>query len=357
MPLLHQADLQYLGAFRLPKAGSDGSTLGSGGWALAFNPQNNSLFVSGHQNDLAIAEVSIPAQLVNGTSLSSMATATFLQPVQQYGSADFPTWGLEGTVRLGGMAVVDGQLVGSIYEFYDSDTDARNSHFRMSSTNLTTSSISGLHEIYPEAGYVAGFMTAVPAEWQSILDTAYLTGLAGVSIRARTSNGPSAFAFDPLNLNPNTATPLVTYPLAHALGPAGEANPLFNGTTGITGMAFIPQTRSLLFFGSHGTGDIYYGLAGDANDPYRISKGYHSVNGEYEYQVWAYDALEFQQVLSGQKQAWEVMPYDVWNYDLRAPDQLPGPTPPRWPTRRACRSRRTPPGVSRSRPAMRRTTR
>ncbi|MBI3467508.1 MAG: hypothetical protein HY000_31245, partial [Planctomycetes bacterium] len=43
LPLLHQADLQYLGAFRLPKAGSDGSTLGSGGWALAFNPQNNSL--------------------------------------------------------------------------------------------------------------------------------------------------------------------------------------------------------------------------------------------------------------------------------------------------------------------------
>ncbi|MBI3467509.1 MAG: right-handed parallel beta-helix repeat-containing protein [Planctomycetes bacterium] len=316
LPLLHQADLKYVGAFRVPKTSSGGSTLGSGGLALAFNPYNNSLFITGHTNHLSIAEISIPAQLVNSSDLGKLATAALLQPLRKFTSDSFPTWALEGSVKIGGLAVADDELIGTIWEFYDANHNARNSHFRLSSLNLATANVQGLYEICPEAGHVAGYMTPVPVEWRSVLGTPYLTGQAAVNIRARTSNGPAAFGFYPGDLRPNTATPYVDYPLRHALGQAGGANPLFNGVTQITGITFIPQTRSVLFFGSHGMGDIYYGLAGDANDPYRISKGYHSINGQYAYQVWAYDALEFPQVLRGLKQPWDLRPYEVWNYDL-----------------------------------------
>ena len=45
-------------------------------------------------------------------------------------------------------------------------------------------------------------------------------------------------------------------------------------------------------------------------------KGPHSVNGDYAYQVWAYNANDFLAVEDGQMQPWEVQPYATWNLDF-----------------------------------------
>ena len=45
---LDPADIEYLGAFRLPGGDEPPLTFAYGGNAMTFNPDNNSLFISGH---------------------------------------------------------------------------------------------------------------------------------------------------------------------------------------------------------------------------------------------------------------------------------------------------------------------
>jgi len=168
-------------------------------------------------------------------------------------------------------------------------------------------------------------MAPIPPEWQSVLGAPYLTGNAALSIINRTSSGPAVFGFNPSTFSystPTTPIPYVYYPQYNALGwdgsgdPMMSNNPYFNGVTQINGVIFVPGTRSVLFFGSVGTNTVVYDTKESANDPYRQGKGYHSLNGAYAYQVWAYDANDFLAVKNGQMQPWDIVPYTVWNFDF-----------------------------------------
>jgi hypothetical protein len=76
----------------------------------------------------------------------------------------------------------------------------------------------------------------------------------------------------------------------------------------------VPGTSSVLFFGSTGTSYEGYGDT-EWGDPY-FDKGPHALNGQYAYQVWAYNANDFVAVKQGKMQPWQVVPYDVWNFDV-----------------------------------------
>ncbi len=320
LPLLQAADLQYVGAFRVPRGKFGESSLDYGGTAIAFNPANNSLFIVGHDWHQAIGEISIPDQIVNDADRAKLATATVLQPfVKVLGKA--PNYTLEGTVKLGGLQVIDGTLVGTAYEYYDGDLDARASHFRLDSLDLDQANVTGLFQVGElGGGFVGGFMTRVPDEWRDALGMPYLTGQAALSVIGRTSLGPAAFGFDPaaLGANPTPIDPYLYYPQDHpTLGAWGSQPPtLFNMNTRITGVVFVPETRSVLFFGSVGTSQAIYGTAEEANDPYRGGKGTHALNGEYSYQIWAYDALDFLKAKDGDLKPWEVVPYSTWSFDV-----------------------------------------
>ena len=162
--LLDQSDLQYLGAFRLPSGTFGASSFDYGGTALAFNPANNSLFIVGHDWDQAVAEISIPT--IRTGSLSGLSTASVLQPFVDV-LARVPNDTLEGNVKLGGLMVAGNQLIVSAYEFYDAEGDAVDSHFKLSSLNLSNAAVTGFFEVGNEGGgYVGGYMAAVPGEWQ-----------------------------------------------------------------------------------------------------------------------------------------------------------------------------------------------
>jgi hypothetical protein len=318
--LLYQDDLSYLGAFRVPHGDIGASTFAYGGTAPAYNPTNHSLFLVGHDHDQAVAEISIP-QIVNSANINDLATASVLQPFQNIESR-VQMHSLNSESKIGGLQVVDDHLVGTFFEYYDADLSAVHSHFELSTLDLS-SSASGLFQVGNEGGgFVGGYMAAVPPEWQDDLGAPYITGQAALSIIERTSAGPAAFAFDPADLGGTTApaTPLVNYPLEHPLRPVSSTNPWFNLTTEITGVLFAPNTRSVLFFGSHGTGEYCYGTAAECNDPVRVYHGTHSRGGLYEYQVWAYDVLDLIAVKNGQLQSWEIQPYDVWTFDLPFPE-------------------------------------
>jgi hypothetical protein len=338
LPRLAFADFTYRGGFRLPREIKGNDSFSYGGQHLAYNPARNSLFGSSLRNN--VAEISIP-EPVNTADVNKMPFATYLQ-----GFSD-PTEGHFREIEQGGPnpAVIAGLLVdgnrlygtGSIY--YDAMNSQVVSHFSHS-TNLSEPSFSGMSQVWQtgKAGFVGGYMTNVPAEWQPLLGGPALTGQCCIPIVTRTSFGPGAFSFNPVGVGTGTlvpASPLLYYTKEHAtLGPWEGSNPLYGATTGMGGVAVISGTRTALFIGRNGQGKYCYGYGvsdpalegtraadGQLNcyDPASSDKGMHAY--PYRYQIWAYDLADFAAVKAGSKQPWDVVPYAVWPFDLPTPER------------------------------------
>lgn len=314
--LLDSTSLNYLGGFRLPEGNFGGSRFGYGGTVLVYNPQNHSLFIVGHDWDQMVAEVSIPPY-VNSSNINELNTATVLQNFTD------PSEGLMYTVddpsiKVGGLLLYNDSLYGSVYTYYDADGSQEYSHYR-SATDLTISGdVEGMFRLGElGAGFVSGYMTQIPEEWQDDFNGSAITGQCCIPIISRTSYGPAAFSFHPEDLgaiDPVPVTPMAYYPSSHPLAAWDSTNAWFNGTTQIKGIVFPQGTNSLLFFGNHGIGEFCYGTGDDCNDPVNPYQGTHGY--PYVYQVWAYDANDLLEVSNGIKQPWQVLPYDVWQFDF-----------------------------------------
>jgi len=314
-PLIQKADLIYQGAFRLPSGIFGGSTFYYGGTGCAYNPTNNSLFLVG-QNEYMVAEVNIP-QIVNSAQLRQLATASVRQPFTDASEGKMATVDTS-TVKVGGFMVFGGQLYGTAYSYYDADGTQMLSHYRSSLDLAVKGDVQGMYQVGRlGAGFVSGYMTAIPFEWQSILGGPALTGQCCIPIISRTSFGPATFVFDPNDLgvkNPVPVIPLIYYPQSHPLAQADTTNPYFNLATEIRGIVFPQGTRSVLFFGRQGIGPYCYGTGQDCHDPTDGAKGTHSY--PYVYQVWSYDASDLFKVKNGQLQPWDIRPYAIWDFDF-----------------------------------------
>lgn len=338
-PLLQQANLIYQGAFRVPQNLPLPATFSYGGSALAYYAPHNSLYMIGHAQHQQSTEISIPA-VVNSTSISGLNIATQLQPFTD------PTDGTLNSINptnvnpeiIGGQLVYNDKLILAAYSYYDGRVSQSSSHFVRPLILSTTGQAQGpfkVGSLYP--GYVGGYMASVPTEWQSSFGGPSLTGNCCVPGASWESEGPALSVFDPSALGariPAPATPLVGYPLAHALGGGSwnSQNAYFNGTTRVTGVAFPSGTRSVLFFGRHGTGPFCYGegtsdqtlartiIPKTTNvvycyDPAQAgTKGTHAY--PYVYQVWAYDANDLLAAKNGSKLPYQVQPYTIWTYKL-----------------------------------------
>jgi hypothetical protein len=315
LPLIDREALVYQGAFRVPAEIVNGTSFNYGGTALAFNPSRQSLFLVGHDWQQRVAEISIP-QLRPSATVGGLATATMLQPFVDATEGRMKNVG-PGTVKIGGLLVLQDLLYVTAYLYYDGAGVQKLSHF-VSGLNLSIQGdVRGPYQVGEKAGFVSGYMAQVPAEWQMSIGGPVLTGQCCLAIVSRTSYGPAAFAIDPSKLGedgPIPATPLVYYTGAHPLGSWGTQNVYFNGSTLIRGLILPRGTRTLLFIGRHGTGPFCYGTGAECSDPSQPSKGTHAY--PYEYYVWAYDVLDLVAVRNGRKQPWEVMPYAVWTLDL-----------------------------------------
>jgi hypothetical protein len=263
-------------------------------------------------------------------ALQDLPRASFRRPFVDLLGAHRGGIGPAAADRLGGLLVHAGRLIGSAYVYYDADNSQERSHFAYSAT-LSPGSFSGWSRVWQarRSGFVAGAMAAVPPEWQDKLGGAAVTGLCCVPIVSRTSFGPSAFAINPAQVGqPDvTGTPLLYYTSDHAtLGQWSGSNPTYGATTQIGGMVIVPGTRSLLYFGSNGTGSYCYGPStnergrvgtmppegGEAfcYDPASPHKGPHAY--PYNAQVWAYDLNDLAAAKAGRKRPWDVVPYGVW---------------------------------------------
>ena len=314
--LVGAKQLVHVGAFRVPLGMIGSSTFAFGGTACAYNPANSSLFLVGHDHHQAVAEISIP-RVKRSARIEELETARILQPFASVLSRVRRTR-LEREVKIGGLLVVNGKLIGTAYEYYDADANARESHFRLSSLDLESAVVEGLFEVGNlGGGVVGGYMAEVPARWQQALGASILTGQSCVPIITRTSSGPCAVGFDAANLGDRAApaTAFVYYPVDRPLRDGRSTNRVFNYTSEIRGSYFDEESGAVLFFGSHGQGDYCYGGQEECNDPVREGKGVHSKGGVYKYQVWAYDARSFRDVRSGKQKPWDMEPYAVWSLE------------------------------------------
>ena len=320
-PLFHPGDLIYKGAFRLPDDDDGGSRFGYGGTAPVYHPLHNSLFMVGHDWDQMVAEVSIP-ELVISDEIDDLNTAVMLQPFRDISEGLMYTVD-DGTIKMGGMLISEGELIGSAWTYYDADGSQVLSHFASDTIITNNGDAEGMFELGTiGAGFVSGYMCHIPVEWQDDFDGPALTGQCCIPIISRSSYGPAAFVFDPAALdvnNPLPVTPLVYYPDEHPLAEWNSTGPYFNGTTNITGIVIPEDKRSVLFVGSHGIGEFCYGTGEDCNDPTNSYQGTHAY--PYVYQVWAYDILDLLDVKNGIADPWEVLPYATWNFDFPITDE------------------------------------
>jgi hypothetical protein len=325
LPRLGFSDITYLGGFRLPNT-AQGGDFSYGGNQMAYNPARNSLFVNSLH--YKVAEVTIPAP-VNTSDVSRMSFASYLQPFSDPSEGHLDDIG-PGTV-MGGLLVHGDRLYSTGYVYYDGLNTQVTSHFSHS-TNLSEPSFRGMSQVWEtgKAGFVAGYMANIPAQWQSLLGGPALTGQCCIPLVTRTSFGPSAFGFDPAGIGANTAlpaSPLLYYTKEHAsLGPWEGATAMYGGATMMGGAAVIAGTRTALFIGRIGTTFCYgygvedpalHGTRGAFNqtncyDPWNLAKGTHGY--PYKYQIWAYDLADFAAVKAGAKQPWDVVPYAVWPF-------------------------------------------
>ncbi len=309
-PRLSASDVRLIGSFATPP---DDAAANSGfaytGNALTYNATNNSIFISGWHgpaSQAGMAEISIPA--LGGR-------ATYLQPMTAALESKIGTIGDDhGNGRnVGGQLVYNNRLYITAFVYYDSPSTAVGSLFSRPLNLGVTGQVSPVAKVGAmNPGYTSAYMTTVPQAWRSALGGPAVIGNCCLSIVSRTSAGPALFAFDPSS--PAQATPLVYYDQAHqtlgAYGAAGS-NPIFNGTTRVTGVVIPEGSSTALFFGSTGKGAWCYGTGPDCGDPADPgSKGDHAY--PYVGFVWAYDLNALAAVKAGRKNPWDVTPYATW---------------------------------------------
>ncbi len=350
-PLLHQSDISYVGSFRMP-AGKLGSNNGFDYTikGIAYNPANDSLFISGSIFEQKVAEISIPSP-VNSVNPALLPRAAALQNFQDITEGNLTNIGAGGASccangdQVGGLFVHSNRLIGNVYSFYDAGHEAKLSHFTSGLNLSVQGDFGGMYQVGSiNPAFVAGYMASIPPEWQASLGGPALTGQCCLSIIGRTSEGPAASVFDPDDLGVRTpvpATPVVYYDINHHnLGNWDNksiSNPVYNMGTAIQGLVFPEGTSSVLFFGRTGLGIPCYGegtnnpaldqlpVPGQGDiycyDPLDNTKGTHAY--PYTQYVWAYDVNDLISVKNGQKNPWDIYPYDTWAFKYpTVPDSI-----------------------------------
>lgn len=321
-PLLHQRHLTYLGAFALPQNQVGESFFNYGGRALTpwFDPGigAETLLMEGHAwYPGNVAQVRIPPTVVKSGDWRDLPMATVVQGFQDVTDGKMDT-AANYTAFVYGMLPYNGRLILTVSEYYDADGSQVNTH-AVSTFNLAlTNDLQGFFPINALASprSLGGYMTLIPPQWRPWLGGPALTSQCCLAIIGNSSCGPAATVFDPDDVGRETPIPGTTvlyYPLAHPLAQPDTQNLLYNLATQIVGVAFPEGSRSVLFFGRHGTGPYCYGTGAECGDPADDSKGTHAY--PYQHQVWAYDANDLVAVRNGERLPWELRPYATWRLD------------------------------------------
>lgn len=202
--LVQPGDFTYLGAFRLPGGDEPPQTFAYGGNAMTYNPDNGTLFITGHDRlpygDLPdgdqIAEVSIPTP-VNSRNIADLPVATFMQNFQNPTAGYFNN--MEEIPKIGLQYLNDpatGPLLHIAWgQHLQPDNEPSHGWFNATLNNPQFKGVwfIGNQNLYSTNGY----MFDIPADWA----TAHTQGRPLATGRMRDGGqggmGPALFAYRP----------------------------------------------------------------------------------------------------------------------------------------------------------------
>jgi len=329
LPLYNFNDLVYEGAFRIPSDTYGPSSINYSEGPLAYNEENNSIFIVGHNHHQAIAEFLIPPVL-NTTVITDLNMAG--DPVQEYVQLldRTPDNNPENINRIGGLYTTmhNGQqkLIVNGYEYYDAPADNTvTTLIADNATSLENSGVTGYFRFTGEPGHTSGWISPIPEEWQVVLNGTHITGQSsGIPIISRCSVGPSAFSFymDDLleaNVTPVPTTTLLdfslTNPLHEDLFNNDLDNDLWTHLSRATYGFIVPGTRTYLtigYSGGHVSGVCYKCIQDDGNS----CGGYCTPQaGDENQYYWLWDLNDLLKVKNGTLLPYEVRPYDYGEFN------------------------------------------
>lgn len=335
LPLFDITQLTYEGGFRIDAGENGNSSINYSQGPIAYNYENNSVYIVGHTYEQAIAEYAVP-EIVKSEVLSKSFTVK--SPMQVFSSVlnRTPDRNPQDIDRIGGMLYVNhggqGKLIVNGYEYYDaSGTNTQTTLIVNDANDLQRSAVDGFYTFEGGAGHTSGWISPIPQTWQKILGGTHLTGQAsGIPIISRLTVGPSAFSFniqDALNATDDIATTqLMDFsldnPLHEDLDNAEGENDIWTHLSNAKYGFIVPGTRTYLTLGSsggHESGVCYKCTQDNGN----ICGGYCPPIAADTYQYyWLWDINDLVAVKDGAKRAFGIRPYDYGKF--RTPFQNGG---------------------------------
>jgi hypothetical protein len=319
LPLMTINQLQYKGAFRLPSGNFGTSSANYSFGTIGYNPDHKSLFVAGNETEGSIAEFAIP-QIVNSTKLSDLKTAA--SPLQPFANVvNKASIDVRNGIKVSGIFYSGGKLMVNVYRFYDQSPFLTTPTLILSNANDIKGSSTRGYISTQGGSAAAGWISPIPSALQSMLGGPYMCGFSASTARAlvyNTSEGPSAYSFDPVTAMANDASSIATNELMAFSPDDGMVtrDQLYNNDhtnklwTFVSEASFgmvIPGTRTYMALG--GSGGHESGVAyGDP--PYGGYKAYYAIdpNDRYPY-YWLFDVNDFDKVRKGQMKASAIKPY------------------------------------------------
>ena len=266
-------DLVFTGAFRLKNGDFGVSNINYAVGALAYNPDNDSLFIVGHANQSAVAEYPIPEAGMQAAVADLPESGDPLQVFTDLlgAAADGNPDSLD---RITGMMVVDGALIVNAETWYDAPADNTYTTLVVPDADELGTDVQGFFRL-DGAVHAGGYMSPIPTAYQAAFGAEYLTGWSSVySIVSRYSVGPSLWTFDPAalmsaGLVPGasiSATPFMNFGFSEGrlgdraveyapqgqAGPFEPASPLWNILSRGRYGFIVPGTRTFAVLGSSG---------------------------------------------------------------------------------------------------------
>ena len=342
-PLVDTSALTYQGGFIIQAHANSVSQSNYGAGIIEYNPANHSLFLAGHLQDGAIGEFAIPA-LVNSTDITLLNSTTVLHEFREILNV---TPNPQIIDRVSGMKLYNGKLIINGVEFYDAP--ANNTHTTLilsDASDITTSAIDGYYELQG-AAHIAGWISDIPTEWQSLLGGNYIGGNSSkYAINSRNPMGVSAFVFNPDSLvgTPSGVIPTqtlldfdLTNPLYKSYMPT-HFNALYNilTLTGSTGTGhtwadaaatvgtndlwtsksqasygfIIPGTRTYMTIGSSGGHNSGIGYKATQNNGNVCGGPCPYDSEDYYNYYWLWNVNDLLDVKNGIQQPYNILPYD-----------------------------------------------
>ncbi len=377
--VLPPADLEYLGAFRLPGGDEPPQTFGYGGNAMTFNPDGDnsggqdgfpgSLFITGHDRVAyggvpdgdQIAEVSIPAPVIS-RSVEELNTGGFIQDFTDVTAGHFTD--MEEIPKVGLLYLNRPETGPKIHLAWGQHLQPPDvaSHAWFSPT-LSNPDFQGTWFIGHQDLYsVNGYMFEIPASWAD----AYTGGRTLATGRMRDGGqggmGPTIFAYRPWQADGSPypsgthleEVPLLLYENAYNTEQIVRAMNGYQHPDSWEGGAFITTAsgkQAVLFAGTKASGEKYwYGYINSEGPEYacvddnvtdfptcRLADGSVCPSGDFsgccneeagtcaslrgwwstrfDAQFILFDPTDLAKVAGGQMESWEPQPYAVLDID------------------------------------------